>query len=141
MTTLDPRLEELLSKQEISEQLYRYAQGCDQVDRAKLEACFHPGATTRQGTQDGISAAFIDYAMEVCRALKGCSHMISNIMIAIAGDTAQSEAHFFAHHDRGDAGDRFVKGRYIDTWARRDGVWKITHRVGAYELDRTIERR
>jgi hypothetical protein len=136
---LDPRLEELLSKQEIAEQLYRYAQGCDQVDRTKLEACFHPGATTRQGTQDGTSAAFIDYALEVCGRLRGCSHMISNIVIAIDGDSAESEAHFFAHHDLGEAkGDRFVKGRYIDNWARRDGAWKIVHRVGAYELDRTV---
>lgn len=36
------------------------------------------------------------------------------------------------------AEDRFIKGRYLDRFEKRDGVWKIAHRRGLHDFERIV---
>jgi 3-phenylpropionate/cinnamic acid dioxygenase small subunit len=137
----DPRLAVLADKQEITEVLYRYARGCDRADEEALRACFHPDSRHNHGQFEGLSHDFVERAVAICRPLKACKHMISNMMITVEGDVAASECHFWAHHRRvneatGREEDFFTGGRYLDRFERRDGVWKIASRTGIADFER-----
>jgi hypothetical protein len=137
-------LETLLAKQEITEVLHRYARGCDRLDEDALRSCFHPGSVHFHGGFEGLSADFIDLAMEIVRPLKSSTHMISNVMIELADERAVSECHFLAHHrrlksDGAREEDYFLKGRYLDRFEKHDGVWKIVSRTGLHDFERVME--
>jgi hypothetical protein len=141
MTGSDPRLAALADKQEIAEVLYRYARGCDRADEAALRGSFHPDSQHNHGMFTGKSWDFVDRAMAICRPLKACKHMISNVLVTLDGDTAVSECHFWAHHRRineqsGAEEDFFTGGRYLDRFERRNGAWKIAPRTGVSDFER-----
>ena len=141
MTGLDPRLAALADKQEIAEVLYRYARGCDRADEEALRSCFHPESAHNHGMFVGKSWDFVDRAMAICRPLKACKHMISNVLVTLDGDTAVSECHFWGHHRRineesGAEEDFFTGGRYLDRFERRNGEWKIIARTGVSDFER-----
>ncbi len=55
-----------------------------------------------------------------------------------------SECYFLAHHRRTKKSaegeeDWFLKGRYLDRFEKRDGVWKIAHRRGLHDFARTFD--
>ena len=139
----------LAAKQEITEVLFRYCRGCDRADEEALRACFHPGSVHAHGGYEGPSADFIDFALQIVRPLKSSTHMVTNVMIELAGDQAVSECHFLAHHrrvkpdgaglDGAEEEDRFLKGRYLDRFERRDGAWKIVSRTGLHDFERVLE--
>ena len=135
----------IMAKQEITEVLYLYARGCDRCDEAALRACFHPDAIHRHGQFEGLSQDFCSLAIKTVKPLKACKHMVSNVMIEFDGEgRAVSECHFLSYHrftdqESGNDRDRFHGGRYLDRFERRDGVWKITHRVGLYDFERVVD--
>lgn len=137
-------LSALAAKQEITEVLFRYCRGCDRADEAALRECFHPGSIHSHGGFQGLSTDFVDMAMRIVRPLKSSTHMLTNVMIELSGDRAVSECHFLAHHRRGKADgsgeeDMFLKGRYLDRFEKRDGVWKIVNRTGLHDFERVVE--
>jgi hypothetical protein len=132
------------ARQQISEVLHRYARGADRVDEAAMRSCFHADSTHQHGSFKGTSQDFVTNAMKIVSGLKSCTHMITNVSIDIVGDKAVSECYFLAHHRRtkktGDGEqDWFLKGRYVDRFEKRDGLWKITHRRGLHDFSRTFE--
>jgi hypothetical protein len=58
-------------------------------------------------------------------------HTLSNITIEVDGNTARSESYLIAYHVSAGTGALRVFGaRYLDRFARRDGVgWRIAHRT------------
>jgi len=139
----DPVIQTLLDRQAITDVLHRYCRGCDQADEAALRSCFHPDATHQHGSFTGRSQDFVDLAMRIVRPLQMCKHMLSNLTIAIDGDTAHSECHYLAYHRRADADsgneeDYFAAGRYLDRLERRDDDWRIAHRVGLIDFERHL---
>ena len=142
--TREAALSQLLDKQEITEVLFRYCRGCDRADEEALRSCFHPDSTHFHGGFEGRSADFIDFAMTIVRPLKSSTHMVTNVMIVLKGDRAVSECHFLSHHRRLKADgsgeeDKFLKGRYLDRFEKRDGVWKIVSRMGLHDFERILE--
>ena len=134
----------LVAKQEITEVLFRYCRGCDRADEAALRACFHPGSIHSHGGFKGLSADFVERAMQIVRPLKSCTHMLTNVMIELSGDRAVSECHFLAHQRRGKTDgsgeeDMFLKGRYLDRFEKRGGAWKIVSRTGLHDFERVVE--
>jgi len=137
------RLDQLESRQQITELLYAYARGNDRVDAELLRACFWPESTHKHGGFDGTSSDFIDFAIKIITPLKFTAHHISNVSIELKGDAALSECHYFAHHRRtaksgeGEE-DAFFEGRYIDRLERRGGVWKIIQRRGLSDFSTVL---
>lgn len=136
----DPVIAALLDREAIQDLLHRYCRGCDRADEAALRSCFHPNASHRHGSFEGSSADFVGLAMTIVKPLLMCKHMLSNITIALDGDLAHSECHYFAYHRRRDPSsgseeDYFSGGRYLDRLERRDGSWRISRRLGLLDFE------
>ena len=136
-----PLLEELKSRAEITEVVLRYCRGIDRCDEALLRSCFHPDATHEHGGFKGRSADFCDFALQLVEQVRFTHHQLGPVSIELAGEVAYTETYFTSLHRYGATPppggrpneDRFAGGRYVDRFARRDGVWKIAHRRGISE--------
>jgi len=125
-------IERLLDKQAITEQLYRYCRGVDRMDLALTRACWHvDGTADYVGMFQGAADALLDWIWNVHTGMQAHSHQLTNILIEIDGDRAASETYAtVVLRTRGNAArDIFVRGRYLDRWSRRDGVWAMDHRI------------
>jgi len=135
----DDRLAILEDRQRIQDVLMQYARGWDRLDEQMLRDCFFPDATHEHGGFEGQSQDFITGGLVSVGKVIATRHMITNIWIEVDGDRAISECYFAASHRRFDkTGEReedyFLQGRYLDRFERREGRWKIAHRLGVNEL-------
>lgn len=134
----DDLLDQLKSRAEITEVVLAYVRAIDRMDEPLLRSCFHPDSRHRHGAFDGLSAEFCARAMEICGQVVSTHHQLGPVSIELAGEVALTETYFTAHHRFGEVPppggrpheDRFMGGRYVDRFERRDGVWKIAERVG-----------
>ena len=140
MADLDPRVQELLDKQEIHDLLMRYCRGVDRGDRDLIAGVYYPDAVDDHGdfVVDGEHVADL-FVRLVNRSPKGGMHFIGNQLIEVEGDTAFAESYFLAIKDidrDGRAHTRVRAGRYVDRLERRDGRWAIAERVVVDEWNR-----
>ncbi len=130
-------LRQLLDKEEIREQIYRYCRAVDRGDRELMRQVYHPDATDQHGVFNGPAAQFIDLKIEdVLPGLKLTMHLVGNILIELSGDTARVESYVAAFHRVGSPEgehDLLVWGRYLDRFERRQGHWKIAHRQCVFD--------
>ena len=129
----------LLDKQAISEALYTYCRAVDRVDRELAYSIWHEDATVDYGSiYQGTGHGVIDF---ICDShLKGVvhSHQITNILIALDGDRALSEAYVTSAMRTmidGQLRQINTRGRYLDRWTHQAGRWLIERRVFAHDLD------
>lgn len=136
-------LNELLDKQEITEQIYNYARSMDRLDLELGKSVFHPEATADYGTQmyQGTGYGFVEMCMKAHLQHLTHSHQMGNILIEVNGDTALSETY-------GDVTNRSLDkngilydsrnlGRYVDRWLKRDGTWRIIERKYIHDFDQS----
>ena len=129
MTTLT----ELLDRQEITEVCYRYAISLDSADWAALSTCFTPDAVAhyRSGGPSRGYPAIESRVRSALAPLAASQHLVSNVVVSIAGDTAESVCYLQAQHVRPgtDGGDRYiVAGKYLDRFVRTADGWRIAER-------------
>ncbi len=127
------RMTDLEAKQAITEALYRYCRSMDRIDTELGYGVWHPdGTALYSGIYEGSGRGFIDWVCEVHRGMEFTSHQVTNILIALDGDTATSEAYVTVRLRTSDTGSgRFnimTTGRYLDRWSCRHGHWAIDHR-------------
>ncbi len=110
----------------------RYCWALDDRDWDALDEVF-----TSDATADLSGHTCVDRSAIVarCRAaldpLDTSHHMVSNHVVTVDGDTATSRCYLQAQHTRRgvDGGDNWLLGgRYLDSLARTDAGWRITHR-------------
>lgn len=145
---MDP-LQTLLDKQAIAEVIYTYCRAVDRQDWDLLAGCFHPDSTHRHGPFEGSSRDFLGFAKQVVEHMRHTHHNVGNILIDLRGDMAHTEAYWIAYHrlpadmppgpfpKENEETDVVVAGRYIDRFERRDGVWRIAHRTGLHDWQRS----
>lgn len=136
----DPRVEELLAKQEIRELSCKYMRGLDRLDPELLRSVFLPYAYCEYGFYDGGVDGFVDLAMNALRDHADNHHMIGQALIEVEGDEAFGEIYFNAYHKVPvDSGfeDLVIAGRYLDRYEKRDGAWKIAYRSERNDWSRT----
>ncbi|APX24986.1 MAG: nuclear transport factor 2 family protein [Rhodobacteraceae bacterium] len=137
------KLEELVAKQEIHENLLRYARGVDRRDWALVRDTYHDGAIDWHGEFHGDADAFIAWVSERHATVPFSMHLMANSLIEITGPvTACAETYFIAMSRReppdGENTDIEVFGRYIDRFEKReDGVWRVAARKVVYDSTRT----
>ena len=110
----------------------RYCRGIDRGDEELVRSAYHPDSYDDHGTFKGNGWEFASIVVASLRSMpQRTMHMICNELVELEGDTAHSESYFVAHHlTAGDAATLFsFHGRYVDRFERRDGEWKIAHRV------------
>lgn len=136
-------LDELVTKQRIVEVLARYCRGIDRMDRAAVASCWHADGTADYGdAYAGTAAGFIDWVWPVHRdGFTAHSHQITNVLVHVHGDRAVSEAYVTVALRTVPAAkgqvDIVSRGRYLDRWSCRDGVWAIDHRRHVADLQTT----
>ena len=139
-TDLNPRLQELIDKQDIYELLVRYMRGLDRLDKDLLLSVYHDDATDDRGFFNGSAKDFVDVAISLLSEHKSNHHMIGQADIQVEGDVAFGEIYFQAYHrivQNGLEKDFLVVGRYVDRYEKRNGVWKIAFRSELNDFDRT----
>lgn len=151
LMSMEAPIADLLAKQAITEVIYRYCRAVDRCDAELLSGCFHADATHNHGVFDGRSADFCRFALQLLAMIGSTQHHVGNVLIAVDGARAHSEAYWVAHHrilangpgeeagifaSRGIDEDLFIGGRYIDRFECRGSVWRIAHRIGVHDWQR-----
>ncbi len=146
MPSSDPRsndpttLQAVLDREAIRDTLARYCRGLDRMDRTLADTVWHEGGTAfYDGIFEGTGAGFLDWVWEAHAGMERHSHQITNVLIELDGDTATSEAYVtVVLWTKPDAEGKQMelggRGRYLDRWARRAGVWGITERIHLLDL-------
>ncbi|MCW1428739.1 nuclear transport factor 2 family protein [Novosphingobium sp. JCM 18896] len=134
----------LLDKQAIHEALYAYCRSVDRLDHALGHAVFHEDshADYGEGVYQGPGRGAIDTIIKQHDGLTSHSHQVSNVLIALDGDRAGSEAYMtgtMRMQRDGKEFQIFVRARYLDRWEKRDGRWGIVERAIAYDHDEVRE--
>ncbi|MBB3982791.1 hypothetical protein GGR44_002457 [Sphingobium fontiphilum] len=126
----------------IAEQLANYARAMDRIDRDLGYAVWHPEGTARYGAMfEGTGRGFIDWVCTTHAQMVAHVHRITNVLIALDGDRAASEAYVHAtlrFEQNGVLRQGNVHGRYIDRWSRRAGRWAIDHRDYVQDMDEIV---
>lgn len=134
---------DLIAKQAITEQIYAYCRAMDRVDRELGTAVWHAGGLADYGAIfQGTGAEFVEWVCTGHMRLEAHSHQVSNILIAVSGERAFSEAYVTAALREKRDGKLFqktVRGRYIDQWSRQDGRWAIDRRTYVHDFDSVSE--
>ncbi|MBB3181515.1 nuclear transport factor 2 family protein [Variovorax sp. Sphag1AA] len=140
------QLAELLSKQAITELLYKYPRALDRLDRELLMSIGHPDAKVEFGKSVFPNwAAYTDFMMKAHGEMEGNNHRITNILIEVKGDTAVSESTGTAtllvkKEGRDDVyEERWMHSRYLDKWSRRNGKWGLDSRQTVMDYRRVLD--
>jgi hypothetical protein len=141
MADLTPELQLLVDEAAIRKVLVRYSRAIDRMDWDLLRTCYHPDAVDDHGLYCGDVEGFIDLLREKLPRDESTTHFIGNQEIDVEGDVAYAETACIARHrqpavDGKAASDYFGFLRYCDRFERRDGEWRIAHRVVVYEPGR-----
>lgn len=136
----DQRLHTLFAKQEIRDVLSRYCRGLDRMDKEMAYSVWHEGATADYyGIYKGTGHGFIDWVWQAHAGMQCHSHQITNVLIEVDGDTAVSEAYvtvalWTLPDDKGQQKEMIGRGRYLDRWSFKAGVWAIDHREHVLDM-------
>ena len=126
-------------RQAITDQLHHYCRAMDRIDRDLGYAVWHEDGLAEYGPlYSGSARGFVDWVCETHGNLIAHSHRISNILIRLTGDRAESEAYVNAtlrFEQDGQLRQANVYGRYVDRWSRRDDRWAIDRRVYIQDFD------
>lgn len=127
----------------------RYAAAVDGRDVDRLLAIFAahatlarpPGADGTPGFELAGHDALRGIISRLARDYLSTSHLLGERRYEVDGNTAHGAVSCTAHHLRsGDGGalvDRVLHLRYLDTYERADGTWRITRRE--LHVERTEE--
>jgi hypothetical protein len=127
----------LIARHGIMNALANHSRGVDRADANLLGSAYHPDATADYGFYAGPAAALVDMLAGAMRTAPPTLHRTANCEIRVTGDRAMSESYVIAYVEEPET-QRKVFGRYLDRHARREGVWRLSHRT--YVLDGNVNR-
>lgn len=136
-------LQQVADRQAITDLLYRYCRSVDRIDVPLGHSVFHEDAVADYGNvYQGPGRGAIDHICAQHAHLLHHTHQVTNILIALDGDRAGSEAYVTADlriQRDGRLMHMAVWGRYVDSWSRRDGRWGIDKRIAVRDFDEIRE--
>jgi hypothetical protein len=134
-------LGQLLDRQQITDLIYRYLRSIDRCDAELGYTIWHDGAVVDyEHNFRGPAREFVDWvtAQHEQPQVLSHQHQVSNLIIELDGDRAQSEACVTASLQYLDGEQRRIVtcwGRYLDQWSRRAGRWAIEKRMLVFDQD------
>ena len=134
----EQNIQALLDERDLHALAATYMRGLDRLDPLLLRSVFADDATTHYGAFSGGPDEMAEMAMNSLGAYRTTQHFLGQINLALDEDSATGEVYFQAFHQHATEDfDRFICGRYIDRYARRDRRWLITHRTEVVDWTRT----
>ena len=142
-------IQALLDKQAIRECLQRYVRGMDRQDFGMALSVWNPGGKAMyedavyEGSESGDPEAFMRFAAKAHQDFECFAHQLTNILIRVDGNTADSEAYLLQaliigrSEPNSEFALRLHTGRYLDRWSKASGNWGIDQRL--YLQDMTVE--
>lgn len=126
-------LDELASRHEIEQVIFRLARATDRRDPEEIRACYHADACDDHGAFQGSPAEFAEWVPKALAPFAATQHFLSPPRIERDGEVAHCETYCTAHHvfppsDPGGERDSVMGLRYLDRLERRGGVWRIARR-------------
>ena len=126
----DRAVQELLDKLAIREVVMRYCRGVDRLDSEMVASVYHTDARDQRPGSDvtggNIGADLVASMME---SMESTNHQIGTQLIEVNGDTAASESYSTGSHVMKDGRRLHTQVRYLDKFERRNGEWRISHRL------------
>lgn len=144
--SLHPRaleLADLLDQQALRHLAHAYCHAVDRGDLVLLRSLYHDDAIDDHGEMFcGTPDEYVAWLPRMLAGLAATRHEITGMLFVIDGDRAQGELVNTAYHRTKDGREIVVCGRYLDTYAKRDGVWRILHRSLVMDsfLDRPAQK-
>jgi uncharacterized protein (TIGR02246 family) len=122
-------LDAALSRDVIRRLVTSCCRGIDRGDKELLASLFWEDSTVVSGITNASGAEFANQVVDhVTQHLDYCFHSVANEWVEVKGDHAVGEHYVIAHLSAGGQ-DVMTGGRYIDSYVRREGVWKIHART------------
>jgi hypothetical protein len=125
-------LTQLSDREQIRDAAMRYCHGLDRLDPDWMKSAYWPDAIDEHGSFNGNAHEFVDYCMTAHDRWKWTMHSIFTHQIELDDDGvhARGEIYNVTSMERADDGviDTWY-GRYLDRYEKRDGEWRIIHRV------------
>lgn len=113
---------------ELQRLAYLYCHAVDRCDLVLLRSLYHDDAIDDHGEMFcGSPDEYVAWLPRMLAGLEAIRHTISNMVFHLDGETAQGELCSTAYHRVGGR-EIVIEGRYLDTYERRDGVWRILRR-------------
>jgi len=120
----------------IRDVVLRYCSGIDRLDADLMKSAYWPDATDDHGTFVGNGWEFVDRCMRSHARWRATMHCVLNHRVDLdaSGTSARGEVYHVTYLFPPDtSGVHQWCGRYLDAYERRDGQWRIRHRVCVHE--------
>jgi hypothetical protein len=130
---MDPKLQELIDRQEIWQVMQRYGRGLDRLDVELARSCYFDDAIEDHGTYVGTPDTFIEWANQSTLMFANSHHGLMNHYCELDGDDAYAETYYLFIGVAARPPHLMSMGRYVDHFQRRNGEWRIANRVAIVE--------
>jgi len=124
---------ELVDRQQIADVIVTAARAGDRADVELMKDCYHPDAYEDHGYFRGNAHEFVDQALKLqVERYQSANHWLNPPLIQLDGDRAYTETYVQATMIGNEDAERRTlgfAGRYLDTFERRDGRWRIAQRI------------
>lgn len=134
----DEALQRLLDEREIERVLATYCHALDRCDSDLLRSVYHEDAEDHRGVFEGTASEFIERVIpKLSQGTRATTHQINTVIIDVRGDVAEVQSYVMAVSigAGADPTTNWFGGRYLDRFERRDGLWKIAHRLVVLDVD------
>lgn len=132
-----PTIEQLVAIEACREAARRYSYGVDRLDVEVMKSAYWPDATDDHGVFVGNAWEFCDRVVGSHDRWAWTAHTIANHRVEF-DDEDHARGEIYVHATLFDEAERLLStfhGRYLDTYERRDGEWRISHRVCVHHGD------
>ncbi|WP_394998358.1 nuclear transport factor 2 family protein [Sphingomonas sp.] len=130
-------LDAALSRAAIHDLAMAYSRAVDRADPELMRSIFWDDSTVISGIINGNGSEFAEQICAFVTAnLEYCFHSVANEWIEVKGDHAVGEHYVIAQMTIGGQ-DVMTGGRYLDSYERRKGVWKIKSRTFVTDCNST----
>jgi hypothetical protein len=133
-------IEELLTREEISDVIKKLARGTDRLDEQAMASCYHPYGFDDHNSFRGSGTEFAAWVCQVRPHFDATMHFIGPPAIHVDPanpGVAHCDTYCVAHHVAADT-DMILGLRYVDRFEKRDGAWLIAKRVCAFDWTYTV---
>jgi len=144
---MEQQLSELLDRQAITDVIYGYCLAVDRLDFKAMTELYHPDGFDDHGHfGEGPVKNFFSFVEKNVAggSIGRVHHAVTNIVLKLDGDYAESQSWFFGFHVIEEEGkepwDYVIIGRFLDKFEKRNGQWKIFHRRVVPDMTYRTER-